>query len=137
MKKAGDVRVEQREDPTIVDPTDAVIRLTASSICGSDLWPYRGVEAADHQVMGHEYIGVVEEIGAEVSKLQVGDHVIGSFVISDNTCEICQAGFQSKCVNAEFVAQTIGTQADMAASPTPRARSSRCQESPTRTSSRT
>lgn len=117
MKKAGDVRVEQREDPTIVDPTDAVIRLTASSICGSDLWPYRGVEAADHQVMGHEYIGVVEEIGAEVSKLQVGDHVIGSFVISDNTCEICQAGFQSKCVNAEFVAQTIGTQADMARIP--------------------
>ncbi len=117
MHKAGDVRVEEREDPRIIDPTDAVIRLTSTCICGSDLWPYRGVEPADHQVMGHEYMGVVEQIGSDVSDLQVGDHVIGSFVISDNTCEICRSGYPSKCVHAEFVAQTIGTQAERARIP--------------------
>jgi threonine dehydrogenase-like Zn-dependent dehydrogenase len=117
MHAAGDVRVEDREDPTIVDPTDAIIRLTATCICGSDLWPYRGIEPADHQVMGHEYVGVVEEVGDAVQTLEIGDFVVGSFVISDNTCEICQAGFQSKCVHAEFVAQTIGTQAEKARIP--------------------
>jgi threonine dehydrogenase-like Zn-dependent dehydrogenase len=117
MHQAGDVRVEERENPRIIDPTDAVIRLTSTCICGSDLWPYRGVEPADHQVMGHEYMGVVEQIGSEVSDLQVGDHVIGSFVISDNTCEICRSGYPSKCVHAEFVAQTIGTQAERARIP--------------------
>ncbi len=117
MHTAGDVRVEDREDPTIVDPTDAVIRLTASCICGSDLWPYRGVAPVDHQVMGHEYVGIVEEVGSEVSTIKVGDFVVGSFVISDNTCEICQAGFQSKCVHAQFVDGTIGTQAERARIP--------------------
>ncbi|NRG42632.1 zinc-dependent alcohol dehydrogenase family protein [Rathayibacter sp. VKM Ac-2835] len=117
MYKAGDVHVEEREDPTIIDPTDAIIRLTATCICGSDLWPYRGVEDADHQVMGHEYVGIVEEIGADVMTIKVGDFVVGSFVISDNTCEICQSGFQSKCVHAEFVSATIGTQSDKARIP--------------------
>src|SRR4051795_1399636 len=117
MVSAGEVRVEDRDDPKIVEPTDAVVRLTATCICGSDLWPYRGVEPADHQVMGHEYVGVVEEVGAAVQNVQVGDFVVGSFVISDNTCEICQTGFQSKCVHAEFVAQTIGTQAEKARIP--------------------
>ncbi|WP_448612599.1 zinc-dependent alcohol dehydrogenase family protein [Modestobacter sp. URMC 112] len=117
MHQAGDVRVEDREDPTIVDPTDAIIRLTASCICGSDLWPYRGVAPVDHQLMGHEYVGVVEEVGSEVSTVEVGDFVVGSFVISDNTCEICQAGFQSKCVHAQFVDGTIGTQAERARIP--------------------
>ncbi|WP_428966865.1 zinc-dependent alcohol dehydrogenase family protein [Micromonospora fluostatini] len=116
MYSAGDVRVEDREDPTIIDPTDAVIRLTATCICGSDLWPYRGIEPADHQVMGHEYVGVVEQVGDEVTTIKPGDFVVGSFVISDNTCEICRAGFQSKCVHAEFVAQ-IGTQAEKARIP--------------------
>lgn len=116
MYTAGDVRVEEREDPKILKPTDAIIRLTATCICGSDLWPYRGVEPADYQVMGHEYVGVVEEIGAEVENVNVGDFVVGSFVISDNTCEICRSGFQSKCVHAEFVSQ-IGTQAEMARIP--------------------
>jgi threonine dehydrogenase-like Zn-dependent dehydrogenase len=117
MHTAGDVRVEEREDPRIINPTDAVIRLSATCICGSDLWPYRGVEPADHQVMGHEYCGVVEEVGSEVKTLEVGDFVVGSFVISDNTCEICRAGYQSKCVHGEFVAQTIGTQAERARIP--------------------
>lgn len=117
MHTAGDVRVEEREDPKLIEPTDAIIRLTATCICGSDLWPYRGIEPADHQVMGHEYVGVVEETGADVKNVKVGDFVVGSFVISDNTCEICQAGFQSKCVHAEFVSQTIGTQAEKARIP--------------------
>src|SRR5437764_152214 len=109
MYTAGDVRVEEREDPKIIEPTDAILRLTATCICGSDLWPYRGIEPADHQVMGHEYVGIVEEIGSEVKNVKVGDFVVGSFVISDNTCEICQSGYQSKCVHGEFVAQTIAT----------------------------
>ncbi|MFC0450314.1 zinc-dependent alcohol dehydrogenase family protein [Rhodococcus jostii] len=116
MYTAGDVRVEERDDPTIIEPTDAVIRLTATCICGSDLWPFRGVEPADHSVMGHEYVGVVEEIGNQVTTMKPGDFVVGSFVVSDNTCEICRAGFQSKCVHAEFVAQ-IGTQAEKARIP--------------------
>src|SRR3954447_10430242 len=95
MHTAGDVRVEEREDPRIIHPTDAVIRLSATCICGSDLWPYRGVEPADHQAMGHEYCGVVEEVGSEVRTLAAGDFVVGSFVISDNRCEICQAGYSS------------------------------------------
>ncbi len=117
MYSAGDVRVEEREDPKIIEPTDAIVKLTATCICGSDLWPYRGIEPADHQVMGHEYVGVVEEVGADVKNVSPGDFVVGSFVISDNTCEICRAGFQSKCVHAEFVAQTIGTQAEKARIP--------------------
>jgi threonine dehydrogenase-like Zn-dependent dehydrogenase len=116
MYTAGDVRVEDRADPQIIEPTDAVIRLTATCICGSDLWPYRGIEPADHQVMGHEYVGVVEEIGDEVRNLKVGDFVVGSFVTSDNTCEICRSGFQSRCVNASFVSQ-IGTQSERARIP--------------------
>ena len=116
MYTARDVRVEEREDPTIIDPTDAIIKLSATCICGSDLWAYRGIEPVDHSVMGHEYVGIVEEIGAEVKNVKVGDFVVGSFVISDNTCEICQSGFQSKCVHAEFVAQ-IGTQAEKARIP--------------------
>ena len=112
MHSAGDVRVEEREDPGIVAPTDAIIRLTAACICGSDLWPYRGVECADHQVMGHEYVGVVEEIGSEVRKVKVGDFVVGSFFASDNTCEICQTGYQSRCVQAVLMGAAIGTQAE-------------------------
>src|ERR687897_693916 len=117
MHAPGDVRVEERDDPRIVQPTDAIIRLSATCICGSDLWPYRGVEPVDHTLMGHEYVGVVEEVGDEVQTLQPGDFVVGSFVISDNTCEICRAGFQSKCVHAEFVHAGIGTQAEKARIP--------------------
>jgi threonine dehydrogenase-like Zn-dependent dehydrogenase len=117
MHSPGDVRVEEREDPKIIEPTDAIIRLAATCICGSDLWPYRGAESADHLPMGHEYVGVVEEIGSGVETMKPGDFVVGSFVISDNTCEICRAGFQSKCVHAEFVHGTIGTQAERARIP--------------------
>ena len=117
MHSAGEVSVEEREDPRIMEPTDAVIRLSATCICGSDLWPYRGYEPVDHTVMGHEYCGVIEEVGSGVQTLKPGDFVVGSFVISDNTCEICKAGYQSKCVHAQFVHGTIGTQAERARIP--------------------
>ncbi|MBZ9645861.1 zinc-dependent alcohol dehydrogenase family protein [Streptomyces sp. PSKA30] len=117
MHTAGDVRVEDREHPKIIEPTDAIVRLTATCICGSDLWPYRGIEPVDHTAMGHEYVGVVEEVGSDVKNVKVGDFVVGSFVISDNTCEICRSGYQSGCVHREFVAQTVGTQAEKARIP--------------------
>jgi threonine dehydrogenase-like Zn-dependent dehydrogenase len=117
MHNGGDVRVEDREDPKILEPTDAIVKLTATCICGSDLWPYRGIEPVDHTLMGHEYVGVVEEVGDAVETVRPGDFVVGSFVISDSTCEICRAGFQSKCVHAEFVHGGIGTQAERARIP--------------------
>lgn len=118
MYAPGDVRVEEREDPKIVEPTDAVIRVSATCICGSDLWPYRGIEPlyTQPQVMGHEYIGVVEQVGDEVRNIKVGDFVVGSFVASDNTCEICQAGYQSRCIHNVMVGAS-GTQAQLARIP--------------------
>jgi threonine dehydrogenase-like Zn-dependent dehydrogenase len=113
----GDIRVEQRADPTIEAPTDAVIRLAATCVCGSDLWPYRGIEAVDGPApMGHEYVGVVEEVGSDVTTIKPGQFVVGSFFASDNTCEICQAGYQSRCVHAELVG-ALGTQAEYARIP--------------------
>jgi threonine dehydrogenase-like Zn-dependent dehydrogenase len=118
MHAPGDVRVERRDDPRIIEPTDAVIRLSASCICGSDLWYYRGVEpVAGPTPMGHEYVGVVEQIGEQVKNIKVGDFVVGSFVTSDNTCEICLAGFPSRCVRAQFVWQAAATQAERARIP--------------------
>lgn len=116
MNAPGDVTVEEREDPTIIEPTDAVIRLAATCICGSDLWPYRGAEPVEHAPMGHEYVGVVEEIGADVTTVQPGDFVVGSFWASDNTCEICQAGYQSFCTHRVLMG-TIGTQSTKARIP--------------------
>ena len=116
MIKPGDIEVEEHADPRIVEPTDAIIRMSATCICGSDLWPYRGAEEVERQVMGHEYVGVVEEIGAEVKHIKVGDFVVGSFWASDNTCEICQAGYQAYCVRRVLMG-TIGTQSDRARIP--------------------
>jgi threonine dehydrogenase-like Zn-dependent dehydrogenase len=113
----GDVRVEEREEPAIIAPTDAVIRLSATCICGSDLWPYRGADKVGEPVpMGHEYAGVVEEVGSAVRTVRPGQFVIGSFFASDNTCEICQDGYQSRCVHAELIG-AIGTQAQLARIP--------------------
>src|SRR5258708_19492879 len=101
----GDVRFEERDDPTIVKPTDAIIRMSATCICGSDLWPYRGFNpTAEPSPMGHEYCGIVEEVGREVTSVKPGQFVIGSFFASDNTCPICKAGYQSSCQHAEFLA---------------------------------
>ena len=108
----GDVRVEQREDPKIVAPTDAIIRLAATCICGSDLWPYRGIDKVDEpRPMGHEYVGVVEEVGSEVRTIRPGQFVVGSFFASDNTCEICRAGYQTHCVHSQAASPT-GAQAE-------------------------
>ena len=117
MHGPGDVRVEERANPTIQEPTDAVIKIVAACVCGSDLWPYRGADTPDRQLMGHEYVGVVEQVGSEVSTVVPGDFVVGSFVTSDNTCPICEAGYQSRCVNAVFVDGQIGTQAEYARIP--------------------
>jgi threonine dehydrogenase-like Zn-dependent dehydrogenase len=105
MTAPGEVRVEDRPEPVIVEPTDAIIRLAATCICGSDLWPYRGVETLDGpRPMGHEYVGIVEEVGSAVETVRPGQFVVGSFFASDNTCEICRAGYQSSCVRREAAA---------------------------------
>jgi len=116
MTTPGEIAVEERPNPAIQEPTDAIIRLAATCICGSDLWPYRGVQHVDHQVMGHEYVGVVEETGKEVKTVKPGDFVVGSFWASDNTCEICQAGYQSHCVHRTIMG-SIGTQSELARIP--------------------
>jgi threonine dehydrogenase-like Zn-dependent dehydrogenase len=108
----GDVRVEEREDPKILAPTDAIIRLSATCVCGSDLWPYRGIEAVDGPApIGHEYAGIVQEVGSQVTTITPGQFVVGSFFASDNTCELCRAGYQSACINKEPIG-AIGAQAE-------------------------
>jgi threonine dehydrogenase-like Zn-dependent dehydrogenase len=102
--KPGDIRSEQRDDPELLNPTDAIIRISATCVCGSDLWDYRGInEINEPKPMGHEYVGVVEEVGNEVRSIKPGQFVIGSFFASDNTCEICRSGFQSACIHSEYV----------------------------------
>jgi threonine dehydrogenase-like Zn-dependent dehydrogenase len=109
MYAPGDVRVEERPDPTILQPTDAIIRLPATCICGSDLWPFRGLDPVDEPTpMGHEYVGVVEEVGDQVSTIRPGQFVVGSFFASDNTCEICRAGYQTSCIQRQPGAATGG-----------------------------
>src|SRR3989441_3454563 len=99
-----DVRFEEREVPKIVKPTDAVIRVSAACVCGSDLWPFRGIQPiAQPTPMGHEYCGIVEEVGRAVKSIKPGQFVIGSFFASDNTCPTCQIGYQSSCRERELV----------------------------------
>jgi threonine dehydrogenase-like Zn-dependent dehydrogenase len=113
MHAPGDVRVEERPDPKIVAPTDVIVRLSGTCICGSDLWPYRGVEIFQWpSPMGHEYAGIVQEVGREVKTIQPGQFVIGSFFASDNTCEICKAGYQSSCLHREPIGSE-GAQAEL------------------------
>lgn len=99
-----DIRSEDRPEPKIINPTDAILRLSATCICGSDLWPYRGIaQIKEPTPMGHEYCGVVEEVGKQVKHIKPGQFVIGSFATSDNTCVICRDGYQSSCVHREFM----------------------------------
>ncbi len=110
-----DVRCEEVREPKILKPTDAVIRLSASCICGSDLWPFRGLnDVTAPMAMGHEYCGVVEEVGSAVATVRPGQFVVGSFCISDNTCPHCRRGFQSSCQQREFM---TGAQAPRARVP--------------------
>jgi threonine dehydrogenase-like Zn-dependent dehydrogenase len=100
-----DIRFEDLPDPVITSPTDAILSLSATCVCGSDLWPYRGIGnfAEPPTPMGHEYCGVVEEVGKEVKNVKPGQFVVGSFATSDNTCVICKDGYQSSCVQREFM----------------------------------
>jgi threonine dehydrogenase-like Zn-dependent dehydrogenase len=99
-----DVRFEERDTPRIIKSTDAIIRISATCVCGSDLWPYRGINPVTQPTpMGHEYCGIVEEVGGAVTSIKPGQFVIGSFFASDNTCPNCQVGYQSSCQHAEFV----------------------------------
>jgi len=99
-----DVRLKERQAPKITEPTDAIIRLPATCICGSDLWDYRGIDPVDQPTpMGHEYCGIVEEVGHAVTTIKRGQFVIGSFFASDNTCPNCQAGYQTSCLRRKLV----------------------------------
>src|SRR5690348_4774714 len=99
-----DVRFEEREAPKITKPTDAVIKISVTCVCGSDLWPYRGIQPiAQPTPMGHEYCGIVQEVGSAVKSVTPGQFVVGSFATSDNTCPHCQYGYQSSCVQREFM----------------------------------
>src|SRR6266404_4971819 len=100
----GDVRFEERPEPAILKPTDAIIRIAATCVCGSDLWPYRGLQAtAEPTPIGHEYCGIVEEVGSAVRSVKPGQFVIGSFFASDNTCSHCHFGYHSSCQQRELV----------------------------------
>ncbi|MBF1656239.1 alcohol dehydrogenase catalytic domain-containing protein, partial [Rothia sp. (in: high G+C Gram-positive bacteria)] len=123
MEAPGKVVVNEVDKPTLLEPTDAIIKLAASCICGSDLWPYRGAQPVDHRAMGHEYIGEVVEVGSEVTTVAPGDFVVGSFCISCGECETCTAGYPSRCLKAiaagdAFIgARSNGTQAEYARVP--------------------
>jgi threonine dehydrogenase-like Zn-dependent dehydrogenase len=115
MYGAGDVRIENVPDPQIIEPTDAVIRVTRACVCGSDLWPYQKMEHSDTgRVMGHEAIGVVEDVGADVRTIKRGDFVIMPFAFSDGTCVFCHDGLQTSCVHGGFFGtpEVAGAQAE-------------------------
>ncbi len=106
-----DVRLEQRPEPAILKPTDAIIRISLTCVCGSDLWDYRGIDPiAQPTPIGHEYCGIVEDTGADVTTIKPGQFVIGSFFASDGTCPNCRHGYPSSCQHREFVG---GAQADL------------------------
>lgn len=112
LHSPGDIRLDTLPDPEIEADTDAIVRVVASCVCGSDLWPYRGLngeQKGPHQI-GHEHVGVVERVGASVSDLAVGDFVIAPFKYSDNTCVHCRNGVQTSCVNGGFYS---GCQAEL------------------------
>jgi threonine dehydrogenase-like Zn-dependent dehydrogenase len=109
----GDVRFEERPDPTIEQPTDAIIRMSATCVCGSDLWDYRGINRVSGPApAGHEYCGIVEEVGSEVRTIRPGQFVIGSFFASDNTCVNCRNGYQTACLHREVIGN-LGAQAEL------------------------
>lgn len=109
MYRAGDVRVEYVPDAAIVNPTDALVRVTRACICGSDLWPYKDLEPTENgRPMGHEAIGIVEDVGAEVRKVKKGDFVVMPFAFSDGDCPFCHEGLQTSCVHGGFFGYSEG-----------------------------
>src|SRR5689334_17932143 len=105
FKGKGNIAVEERPKPGITDPTDAIVRVVLACVCGSDLWFYRGISDLPHGGVGHEFIGVVDEVGTEVTDLVVGDFVISPFSYSDGTCRNCEAGFHTACIHGGFFGQ--------------------------------
>ncbi|WP_433785052.1 zinc-dependent alcohol dehydrogenase family protein [Actinomycetospora sp. CA-101289] len=116
---AGDIRVEEVPDPALQNASDAIVRITHACICGSDLWPYKSREQTEQgDRIGHEFIGVVEETGADVSRVQKGDLVVAPFFYADGTCEYCRAGLTSACPNGNaWGAETDGGQGEAARVP--------------------
>jgi hypothetical protein len=115
MYSAGDVRIEDVPDAKTIEPTDAIVRVTRACVCGSDLWPYQKMERSDTgRVMGHEAIGVVEDVGADVRTIKRGDFVIMPFAFSDGTCTFCHDGLQTSCIHGGFFGTTevAGAQAE-------------------------
>ncbi|HEX9015153.1 MAG TPA: zinc-dependent alcohol dehydrogenase family protein [Chloroflexota bacterium] len=113
MYGAGDVRVETVPDARVIEPTDAVVRVTRASICGSDLWPYKTMDRGETgRNMGHEAIGVVESVGADVRRVRPGDFVIMPFAYSDGVCVFCHEGLQTSCIHGGFFGTTEGAQAE-------------------------
>ncbi len=103
LHAARDIRLDDVSDPQILDDGDAIVRVVASCVCGSDLWPYRGINAVNEPVrIGHEFVGVVEQVGSAVSTVKVGDFVIAPFMFSDNTCALCVRGVHTSCVQGGF-----------------------------------
>lgn len=112
MHALGDFRVQEREEPKILKPTDAIIRVSATCVCGSHLWPYRGAEPIDvPSQIGHECMGFVEEVGSEVTTVTPGRFVVGAFSTSDNTSVNCRGGYQTSCVQRAWV-NARGAQAE-------------------------
>ena len=110
-----DIRYEECTTPKIIEATDAIIEMSATCVCGSDLWPYRGVSPiTEPRPMGHEYCGIVQEVGSAVRSIKPGQFVVGSFATSDNTCPNCKFGYQSSCVHREWM---VGAQAPVARVP--------------------
>jgi threonine dehydrogenase-like Zn-dependent dehydrogenase len=100
MYGAGDVRVDNVPDAGLKEPTDALVRVTRAAICGSDLWQYKAMEATESgRRMGHEFVGVVEEVGADTKSIKPGDLVLSPFLWSDGTCVFCREGLQSECLH--------------------------------------
>jgi threonine dehydrogenase-like Zn-dependent dehydrogenase len=120
MYGAGDVRVETVPDPIIQAPTDAIVRVVRACVCGSDLHPYHSMPSSEAGIpMGHEMIGIVEDIGASVSSVKKGDFVVAPFAFQDNTCVFCREGMQTSCIHGGFYATTEvnGLQAELARVP--------------------
>src|SRR5919107_3638915 len=115
MYAAGDVRIENVPDARLIEPTDALVTVTRACICGSDLWPYKAMEPSEAGVvMGHEAVGVVESVGAEVRTVKGGDLVVMPFAWSDGSCEFCRGGLQTSCLHGGFFgnAEVAGAQAE-------------------------
>jgi len=115
MYAAGDVRIENVPDPSIHEPTDAFVRVTRASICGSDLWPYKTMEPSEtSRIMGHEAVGVVEAVGSDIRTLKAGDVVVMPFAFSDGTCLFCREGLHTACVHGGFFGNSdvVGAQAE-------------------------